>query len=1398
VGAAAEWVVAPTSSCWWVVQLAGGWVGWLGAGWPGWIGGLESQKHVLLVLWWPFSMGLLMGLYLSRPSRVRFVCARGVGVACCGARWLVVGGGVAVVGVWVAMGLFVRWRVWVVCVGLVLGCLVCAGPAFAVREYVAAGGFVSELGSGNGEFSGPTSVAVNDGTDALTEPQAGDVYVLDQGNDRVEWFNAAGTKFEGQFTGSETPAASFLEPEGIAVDNDLLSASHGDVYVVDVGHAVVDRFSAAGKYEGQLTGTCASPGELPPACVGSSFVPFEDLHGVAVDPSGDVWVRRSSKERDLDEFSATGMFLREFSTERGAEPGIAVDAAGNVYAVTGVRQVVRFSSALGEAIGPFDEEGSVQALAVNPASGDLLVDQGSDIQLFGASAGPESVALQTFSGAGLSESRGVAVNGTTGTAYATQAGADDVKIFDFVPLPAVEPVEPAAVSETAVVVHGSIDPEGAEVSECKFEYGTEPGVFTGVQACAQATPFTGSAPVPVSATLTGLEQRETYHFRLSVVIGGAAVSSRELAFYTLSKPLVSEVKVSSVGAGQATISGQLNAGGLASSYRVEYGTSVGYGGLTEEVSVGAPQGPVGVQAQLRGLAPGTTYHFQLVAVNAFGAATSGDMTFATAVIGEAFSLPDSRAYETVSGTNSPNEVYVLDTPLVVPSASEDISTELPVRAAGDGEAVAYVAEPGTSGGTGVTGNGEGNEFLATRDPAQRGWDVSDITPTPSANGEQEAASPIYEGLSPDLSVGVLEAESQPFAARAQPQGPAPCYALYKNNDGLLSGEYGALFTKTATPDFCGFLFSPSDSPQLLSFAGGNEGAAGVAGYSHLLFQSPAALSGETVEATAGGEGNNLYESVGGVLEVVNLLPDNTPDPDATFGSLPVEVPSFRRSHPDLGDVVSADGSRVVWSDVGSGDLSVREDGLVTVAVSAGRARFLGASGRGAGPDGFDVFYSEGGEGEQTLWRFSFERYEQALSGGVSVAQAEVGAREMLVSKGTGGENAAVQGVLGVSDDGGWVYFVADGVLASNANSQGEKASVRACGEAGGEERLGHLPAGVGCNLYVAHEGKIEYIAALAALDNDFERAFESGPLVLGDWQPELGSRTAEVTAGGGALVFQSTQQLTGYDDTGLDDRGKEPERGVEVFVYEAGVGAAGRLFCASCSPSGAPPSASAFGASYLPMSENATFLRRWVSGDGSRVFFDTFQPLVSQDTNETQDVYEWEQEGTAGCPVATSVFGGCVSLISGGASSDRSYLEDADSSGGNVFFTHRGQLGPGALPEDKTDLFDARVDGGFPEVPVVCSGASCEGAPLQAAPVFALAPTVGFSGLGNYPPAAAVLPVKLTRAQLLAKALSVCRKDKSRGKRAACEKLARRRYGPVKAKPKSKPKGKGSRRVGKR
>jgi DNA-binding beta-propeller fold protein YncE len=248
---------------------------------------------------------------------------------------------------------------------LVVGCvlvgalvLACA-PALAARGHVLGGSFGKPCMSepcAPGKLKEPAGVAVNEAT--------GDVYVLDKGNDRVEVFNAAGTKLEGELNGSGSlsgevtpaPTGQFLAPNAIALDNSCAlhkpvltelttpschesDPSGGDVYVADAGHSVIDKFSAAGEYLGQIMGTevCEKAGEGLP-CSGSKLelVPFGKLEGAATDAAGQVWVYQGSGE--IDSFSeATNEFLSSRGSEAEAkgfpEPGLAVDAKDNLYVV---------------------------------------------------------------------------------------------------------------------------------------------------------------------------------------------------------------------------------------------------------------------------------------------------------------------------------------------------------------------------------------------------------------------------------------------------------------------------------------------------------------------------------------------------------------------------------------------------------------------------------------------------------------------------------------------------------------------------------------------------------------------------------------------------------------------------------------------------------------------------------------------------------------------------------------------------------------------------------------------------------------------------------------------------------------------------------------------------------
>src|SRR6202453_1052658 len=199
--------------------------------------------------------------------------------------------------------------------GLISSLCVCGGaallygaPAQALEVHRLQGSFGS-AGAAPGEFERRAWMAVNDSTNAIAEPAAGDVYVVDRGNNRVERFSSTGT-YLGQFNGSGTyedieeavkvktdtaaPTGALSGPKEIAVDNSgsPLDPSAGDVYVVDEGHGVIDKFNPEGAYLGQLTGTPACTAQNP--C--KSGGPFEGgetaprrLEGVAVDPSGTLW-----------------------------------------------------------------------------------------------------------------------------------------------------------------------------------------------------------------------------------------------------------------------------------------------------------------------------------------------------------------------------------------------------------------------------------------------------------------------------------------------------------------------------------------------------------------------------------------------------------------------------------------------------------------------------------------------------------------------------------------------------------------------------------------------------------------------------------------------------------------------------------------------------------------------------------------------------------------------------------------------------------------------------------------------------------------------------------------------------------------------------------------------------
>lgn len=206
----------------------------------------------------------------------------------------------------------------------------------------------------------------------------------------------------------------------------------------------------------------------------------------------------------------------------------------------------------------------------------------------------------------------------------------------------------------------------------------------------------------------------------------------------------------------------------------------------------------------------------------------------------------------------------------------------------------------------------------------------------------------------------------------------------------------------------------------------------------------------------------------------------------------------------------------------------------------------------------------------------------------------------------------------------------------------------------------------------------------------------TGPAAPSSYPPSSG--TARVSPDGNTLLFVSAAELADYDNHGI----------AEVYLYSAPTGA---ITCVSCNPSGERP----LGPAGVPGAEpegsgpNAqdVYKPRVLSSGSNRVFFESADALVPQDSNGDTDVYEWEADGVGSCAIPR----GCVALISSGRSEGGARFADASTSGDDAYFRTDGSLvpsDPGAI-----DLYDARVGGGFPPpvVGIPCFGDACQSLP---------------------------------------------------------------------------------------
>jgi hypothetical protein len=1187
------------------------------------------------------------------------------------------------------------------------------------------------------------------------DPATGEAYAADPGAEPKELEKPSIDVFSSATSGSTLIGRIDKLVGAEAILHEACSTAINDatqhIYVANTGEAegaeeaekadVLVYTPAAGKYkfEKKLTidGSTTPAGRFEAGPLGEREV--GPLH-IAVAQTTQVLYVSVAVQGVIDEFGPGGEYEKQLTLPKGAAPqSIATDSSGNLFAVVDLSEL----------------EHEVEVIDEFNAAG-LLVGQ---------IPGPST--------RGKQEITGIAVDSPAGHIYTSDAETRAINEYD------------AAGALMGQITGSGTPPVGSFAEPVGVAVSTEGDVYV-----ADRTQIRRSGSTSI------------------VDIFGPATPG--------AGPFLESQGVSGVTSTSATLEAEIDPTGVDTKYQFEYTAESGpHAG--ESVLVPQPEADIGsgesikrVEAKLQGLNPSTQYRFRTIAHAEGHAAEAGELqAFTTEPEGVEPGLPDGRAWELVSPPDKHGALISALGGLAFTQAAENGTR---ISYAASSPIVSQPEEPEANAGEAQVLSVRGEKEWSSRQINPPDYPFTTIAALRSLENQFFTSD-----LSQSLVVPVKE--EPPLSENASERTPY----LHELNVKCGIKEptcYQPLVTDKG---------ELADVESQIKFGGGEGVAFGevlvadtTPDLKHVVLKSElplqAVFNGQTVV------GKGVYEwnadkAPKERLQLVSVLPNGNPANGQTERPvLGVEEAGSENVRNAISSVETPSDetpsdTRVVWQTEAEGGhhLYVRDMAKQdTIQLDS----VQGGSGEGknhpvfqtADAHGSMVFFTDeqkltsdstASEGEPDLYVCQVVP-KPGGEGPLGCNLSDLTGTKVVKNS---GEHAFVQGMLpGASEDGSYVYFVADGVLSEEANGHGDKAKPGMCNP--------FSPPGATCNLYMRHYNGTEweqptFIAALSSTDGpDWAASSSSNEQVTGV-QVLLRRLTARVSPNGKYLAFMSDRSLTGFDNADASSGAADEE----VFLYGAG---ANQLACASCNRFGqrphgvlvAPPNSTGVGelvdrqgnwtgrwlAANVPgwterNEVTATYQSRYLSDQG-RLFFNSSDVLTPADANKTEDVYQYEPSGVGSCNAGS----GCVGLISSGTSQEESAFLDASATGGDVFFLTAANLVKTDV-DQSIDLYDAHectTESPCPAPPASnskCeSSTSCQGASSQQTG-FGSPASATLSGSGNIQ-SQGVLPnkvTKLTQAQLLTKALKSCKKFKRKKRRQACERSARKKYGPKKA-----------------
>lgn len=684
-------------------------------------------------------------------------------------------------------------------------------------------------------------------------------------------------------------------------------------------------------------------------------------------------------------------------------------------------------------------------------------------------------------------------------------------------------------------------------------------------------------------------------------------------------------------------------------------------------------------------------------------------------------LPDCRAYELVS-----------------PPYKADGSDVAEVAVAADGEHVLASVPAGFAGAGNYIKGSEIYELSRTRE----GWQPTALPP-PAGDPGYNASGFVAASASDELATTLWAAHEQAKArhfflrlhdgtrvgvGRARPQG--------------VEAEGPELSFAGASRDLSHLLFSLSSLGQALWPGDTTSSGASLYEYVGTCESEGECEMREPVLVGVKNDGSVVHvadeQHSAHLNEAAEVISDCGTELGAPGSS--VGVPS------DVYNAVSASGETIFFTAMACkgapevNEIYARLDGRETVAVSepsktacavcqtsSTETTLKNAIFQGASEDGSKVFFLT--EQELLPGQKGMNLYEYDFG-------APAGERIKLVSNGS--TEPMVRGVVRVSENGGWVYFVAEGVL-SGKDVEGNAPDA----EAGSDNLYVYNTVAGGNPVFVSTLMSptlgLKIIGELGAwktkAETECDGAVECKKEVSSEdfaalsslealWQ-QADEREAQATSDGRFLVFSSWADLT-RDDTStlpqLFEYDAQAQRLTRISIGQNGYRQDGNLTWEDGSYQDVPRMpVQRFTAGSRPTAAQTGLA---TSPDGGHVVFTSAAELAAGVSSGTPQVFEYES--------------GNVHLLSDGVDAHE-FLGTPDvdlwglaaateSPARDVFFATADSLVP-QDGESQVSLYDARADGGFPGLSPApgCLAGACRGAA-------ALTPRVGGASTAGQAP----------------------------------------------------------------